>query len=196
MPLQAPRQDDANTHQPQQRRADRLPPDPFMQQQRGEVERDQRRDEGQGNRFGQRHPHQRPEEQQRHDRHDGPAQQMDAQHRATGPALARDQHQAQTQHRPRHRAPEQGVVEADGEAQPLHRGVHHRKQRHTGAADGKGDKERATAGHGGSADQLNVDADVQVCPDPVGGQNRHFAAHPQRQAGAIGQRQAIGARGG
>ena len=53
-----------------ERAGDRAPADLLAEEDGGEQQRDQRRDEGQRDRLGQRHPADAPEEQAGHDRHD------------------------------------------------------------------------------------------------------------------------------
>ena len=56
-------EDDEHAGEAEQRGEDRAPLDPLLEDERGEIERDQRRDEGERDALRQRHPRQPPEEE-------------------------------------------------------------------------------------------------------------------------------------
>ena len=83
-------QDDEHAGEAEQGGEDRAALDPLLQEERGEIERDQGRDEGQGDALRQRHPGQPPEEEEAHHRGHHAADEMDAHRRARRPRRPRD----------------------------------------------------------------------------------------------------------
>lgn len=94
------------------------------QQDRGEIERDDRRDEGNRDSLGHRNSYQAIEKQRSHRRSDRRAQGVDLQYRARGYRAARDEPERKGEDRAEEIAQQQRGKHADRDGGALDRGVH------------------------------------------------------------------------
>jgi hypothetical protein len=124
LPPDASAHDHERTRHAQHSRPNRLALNTLAQQPCGEPQRDERRDKGDGDGFGQRQLRQRIEEQQRHERRHHPAQQVQVQHRALRPARTRGEPHRPDQRQRQRGTQKRGRVHSACQRGALHQGIH------------------------------------------------------------------------
>ena len=118
----------------------------LAQKQRCQEKREQRRDEGEPDRLGERQPREPPEEGQHDNGDGGRAHRVEPESRRSGKRTRPAQPGGAGNHRGKHAAPQHRVVDADGEDHDLHPGVHRRQKQDAERAYQHRDQGRNCAG--------------------------------------------------
>ena len=125
---------------------DRAAGDLLLEDQGGEIERDQGRDEGERDPCASGTRASPQKKRIAITTGDAAADQVDAQHGPRRPGRAGGEEDDAAEHRPRHRPPEQGVIGAEPDGEMLHHRVHARKERDAERRHGEGQCDRRGGG--------------------------------------------------